>query len=85
MYHEGENEREPANDLWRCFGTLKDLEVEFVAEDSSMGEARESVAYAILSEVLGIEEVEEDESEQSHEIHGQGLLKLILSRYNIAV
>lgn len=73
------------NDLWRCFGTLKDLEVEFVAEDSSMGEARESVAYAILSEVLGIEEFEENQTEQTHEIHGQGLLKLILSRYNIAV
>ena len=73
------------NDLWRCFGTLKDLELEFVAEDSSMGDAQESVAYAILSEILGIEEFEENQTKQTHDVHGQGLLKLIMSRYNIAV
>lgn len=115
-------------DLWRCYGSLRDSENEFIAEDSTMNAAQETVAYAILSDALGIDEsdegiscdtanpldnanpcdtanpcencVESDENSESVDgadessvsegelseagvIHGQGLLKLILSKYKL--
>ncbi len=68
-------------DLWRCFGCLADSDTEFCAEESEMIEAREAVCRAILCDLLGIPDDEEIEPESDSEVHGNGLLKLILSKY----
>lgn len=81
-------------DLWRCFGTFPDNENEVIAEDTTMFDSKEQVAYALLCQVLGIEmedvDIDDvdcvpDEDEQIVEeggvIRGQGLLKYILSKY----
>lgn len=83
----------PANsnypdDLWRCFGTLSDSDLEYQIEGSNMTEVKEQVCYAILCEVLGINndfETEEEPVEEVQEeeiVQGQGLLKLIMSKYS---
>lgn len=80
----------PANsnypdDFWRCKGCLTDSDVEYEAEGTAMNDAKEQVSYFLLCEALGIrnENIEsDDENEESYTdslVHGQGLLRLIMS------
>lgn len=79
-------------DLWRCYGAFDSSEFEYECECENQFEAREEVARRILCEVLGIEMDEDDVSadegipayETEKTIHGQGLLKLIFSKYKVA-
>ena len=48
-----------------------------MAENNEMLEAREDAMYAFLCDVMGIKELKQG---SFAEVHGQGLLKLILSR-----
>lgn len=91
------------DDLWRCFGSFRISENEFVAEDSTMSGAQEAAARAMLFEALEIDNPDEEQSyvtesncesadddivsaetpaaSRAKVIRGQGLLKLILSKY----
>lgn len=84
-------------DVWRCYLSFPESENEFMTEDLHMSDAREQASYAMLCDVLGIEEKETDMIEESEInknyisvnpetiIRGQGLLKHILSMYkNVA-
>ena len=83
-------------ELWRCYGSFAESENEFVTEDPQMSDAKEQACYAMLCEILGLNyeqnDVLENEPEQDYiasapqpVIHGQGLLKYILSMYqNVA-
>ena len=76
--------------LWRCLGSLCSSDTEFCAEDSCMDDARELVCRAIICSLIGLDDspdLEEQEESMntdavaSTEVHGQGLLQLILSKY----
>jgi len=73
------DDSESNGEVWRCFGSLKDSDVEFMCEADTRYEAQEEVCRAILGNVLGLEAKAEDETEPV--CHGQGLLKYILSKY----
>ncbi len=77
----------PANsnfpeDLWRCHGSIFNLQTEYQAEDSTMFEAQEQVSCALLCDFLGIENSEYNYEELNSIVHGEGLLKLIMSKYS---
>lgn len=74
-------------DLWRCYGSLPESELEFQAEDSTMIGAKERVCYSILCDFFGYEnDLVEDEKAEANPtvIRGQGLLKLAMSIINAA-
>ncbi|MCR5621133.1 MAG: hypothetical protein K6G18_04690 [Treponema sp.] len=76
--------------LWRCLGSLCSSDTEFCAEDSCMDDARELVCRAIICSLIGLDDSPDLEGQEesmntdavaSAEVHGQGLLQLILSKY----
>lgn len=78
--------REYPEDLWRCYVTCNGLESEYSAEATTMECVRDRVSYELLHAVLGIKnDISETEDESVEEVHGQGLLKLILSKYATSI
>ena len=88
------------DDVWKCYGSLSESKNEFVAEDASRDGTQETVVGAILLDALGIAETSECDSDEKADspvgdfsssgceslsvVRGEGLLKLILSKYEAA-
>lgn len=67
-------------DLWRCYVTSDECDCEFCAESDEMVDAKNLASYALLCNLLCIE-ADDFEFCPAGEIHGQGLLRLVLSKY----